>query len=129
VGEASGPRKLGAQKIVWAIPGDTLREVARKMTDGSFSQLPVQESWQNKGRVTDLMICERLTKAEGPEVATLQVKDLDGWGRKFAEIPPNAPLSEIVDRLQADTAVLIRTGHDLREWEIVTRFDLLRFLA
>jgi predicted transcriptional regulator len=119
---------LMTRPINWVTPGATLREAAGLMVAKNFSQLPVQDGQRNAGRVTDLMISDILIKASGPEVATLKVRDLPPSGSAFPTVESGTPFEKCAELLRKDQALLVRPGNDLRDWGIITRFDLLREL-
>jgi len=126
-----------ASKNVEAVYSDELiLEAAKKMWNGSFTQLPVFERQTEKcvGIVTDLALLRRMLNPIKVKTKETWLKDMKNMQIKNADVidevpkyPSDSPLIEVAEGLMHHYAVLTEeeTG---RKVGIVTRADFLKLL-
>ncbi len=101
--------------VASALKTDILEEIARKMREGNFSQLPVMENDECVGRITESAIIE----AGDPDI---QVKEV--MGSRLMEVQKSTPADAIREILKNEPAILVTSGSGEPEG-IITKADLL----
>lgn len=132
--KAVGELYVSSQNTVSVFLDDSVHEAAKKMQEGSFTQLPVidRKTTECKGIVTDLTLLKRMlspltvSREEWlSDLGRMKIKDAD-----VVDIVPSFPLTsriiEIAQALVYHYAVLVVEGD--KKVGIVTRADFLRLL-
>lgn len=111
--------------LVSVEPTTRLKDALALLEKYGVSQLPVLAGTENVGSLhEDEALRATLadeTAVDRPVSATL--------GRPFPEVPPDAPLDELVRRLKEERALLVRERGSAAPIGLLTRHDLLNYLA
>lgn len=124
---------ISSQNVVFAYSDDSVWEAARKMKDGSFTQLPVidKKTKYCLGIVTDFTLLKRMlspttvSKDWLNQLKDTKIKDV-GVIDEAPTFTFNASIIEIAQALVYHYAVLISEGKE--KVGIVTRADFLKLL-
>lgn len=101
-------------EVCWVSADETLEAAAKKMREKDFSQLPVEESGESAGRITERMILE----AGNPDVEIGQV-----MGSELMSVNEDTRVKVVEEILKQEPAVLVKQEGEFSG--IVTKSDLL----
>jgi cystathionine beta-synthase len=117
-------RKTG-ERIISADPNDTVNKAIERMKDFDVSQLPVKNGEQLVGIIREadllgLLVSHGHSPSEpiGPSVVT-----------NYETISPQAPISELVEKLAAKGSDVVLAVADGKLSGILTKIDLIDYLA
>ena len=125
---------VSSPNLVYVYTDDVVSEAARKMKNGSFTQLPVVDKERGEciGIVTDFTLLKRMISPTTPskekwlnELKKMKIRDA-GVIDAVPTFPLNSSIIEIAQALMYHYAVLISEGKG--KFGIVTRADFLRLL-
>lgn len=124
VSQVLSVRKVGGM-IMSVSPDETLGDAIKKMAERGISQMPVMDSNELVGSLTESVILNRLI--ENPESRDEKVRDV--MGKPFPIVPRSLHLEHLSAYLeQGSGAVLVEPG-DGQNYQIITKSDLISALA
>lgn len=107
------------QNLVFADPGETVREALAKMNENSVTQIPVLDDGHSIGSLTESIVLAKLL--ENRDLLDAHVKETMSPG--FPVVDVDAGFEEIRVHLRSAPAVLLEEFKRIRA--IITRSDLL----
>jgi cystathionine beta-synthase len=107
------------QKLIFAAPDETVRDVLAKMNEFSVTQLPVLDDRKSVGAMKESRVLTHLLE----DKSLLDAKVSDIMDESFPVIDIDASFEEIKEKLQQAPAVLIEEFNRIRS--IITRMDVL----
>ena len=111
--------------LVYVEPTARVGDALTILERNGISQMPILKGEQNVGSVQEEETLRRVLADE----TVIERTVTHVAGPPFGEMPSTAPFSQLLERLKADRAVLVRDPKSGRPVGLLTRHDLLGYLS